>query len=139
MQKIEAKIFVGGVHDDRIERAKTCCNFHSKGEIVWIDGQSRKVLKSPKLYSGCTEQTKIIVIDGLGSVEILNNFFNIITKGIRVYTSILESFVIFPELILIMDDKIQWQDLPSDGSFLRRFEIVVFEDVDTSILAEIVD
>jgi hypothetical protein len=73
-------------------------------------------------FDTCTENTKLLVVDGLRSHKTLNDFYSW-CSGFVVSKPLVRSFVINPQ-ILIISYIIRARWLPVDASFTRRFKVI---------------
>ncbi len=88
---------------------------------VTLNGKSFR-MSDLFVFSGCDRDTEIIHIDDLNLKKTdLEDFFDIIIKGITVNKKLHAPFVIFPRIIISID--CEMSDIPDGASYKGRFDV----------------
>jgi len=114
-------LIIGPPKSGKTKRANEIAAEYSKNEVCYFS-MFRKRTVSDFFFDGCTEQTKLIIIDEIKSIKHLYNFFDA-TEGITVNTLGKPTINIHPRIICI-SEFIKESDIPVDASFVRRFEVI---------------
>lgn len=114
-------LIIGRPGSGKTTKAKEISNQFQKNEVAFIFSRGKKIQKDNFLFSGCTEQTKLVVFEELYDIEQVEAFYNPITVNKKMKIP----FTISPHLVLVCQSEITEDQLVKlDASFYRRFEVV---------------
>lgn len=104
--------------------AKQLVEKYKKEELAIIDGRQFSINSSFK-FNNCTKETKVLIIDDILPKTNIQELYSLVSGNLLVNKPLVEPFEIHLEkLIVVCSYEIKENDLPTDQSFLRRFEII---------------
>ena len=124
----KAIIIIGEETSGKSRLSRDLVKKYKREEIALIDGRLFK-FNSAFPFQNVTKETKVLIIDEILKIEILDGFFSIVSGNLIVNQKHKEVFEIkLEKLIIVCDSKIKKSNLPNGASFTRRFEILDTKD-----------
>lgn len=117
-------IIIGGPLSGKSVLAKHFVKNYKKEEIALIDGRFFSYKNNFK-YQNCTKETKVLIIEDILPNTSFDEFFSMVSGNLVINRCRKEPFEInIEKLIVVCSAEIKETDLPTDQSFIRRFEII---------------
>lgn len=121
---LKSLFIIGAAGSGKTKLAKNIAEYYSKDEVAWVYLRRYSKLDHPFLYNGCTEKTKLIIIDDFYQLDYIERFYLDVSNGVKVHQQYKYPFTIDAKIILVCDERITNELLPSSVSFSNRFDVV---------------
>jgi hypothetical protein len=128
-------IFIGKQETGKSRTSKVIKKYYENKTIL-LDGRNFRGQKPSYFFRFCSPETKVIIIDEIIKLKYLEYFMEFIPKG-KILVQPLNNKpyeIQIEKLIIICDSEINKTDLPQGASFLRRFEIIEFPNVNPELI-----
>jgi molybdopterin-guanine dinucleotide biosynthesis protein len=119
-------LIIGEADSGKTTKAREIASSYDKKNVTWIDGYTfKKSFLNNFFYSRCDLNTELIIIDGIKDASHIEHFYSHIYEGIQVDKPYKDTFYIYPDLIIIFNEEVSIDDLPTESlAFNRRVSIV---------------
>lgn len=112
------KVIIGKPGSGKSTLALHHAKSYKNNEVFKTSGN---MLKSVFCFSGCSKETKLVIVDEITSIAQLEKL--IFSEEIEVFSRYNEPFTINPKIILVCSSNIKLKDLPEGASFALRVEV----------------
>lgn len=119
-------LIIGNAESGKTTKVKEIASSYDKENVTWIDGYHyNKGFRKRFFYRSCDLNTELIIIDEIKDASYIEHFFGDIIDGVLVDKPYKDAFYIYPDIIIICNEKISIDDLPTESlAFNRRVSIV---------------
>lgn len=119
-------LIIGNAESGKTTKAKEIASSCDKENVTWIDGYNyNKGFRRNFFYRSCDLNTELVIIDGIKDASHIEHFFGDVTDGVSVEKPYKDTFYIYPDLIIICNEEVSINDLPTESlAFNRRVSIV---------------